>query len=95
MGCNPANATPVGSQPNGIQCGPCGEDGLPLAIIEGALDSTGSIAVDGMSIGGTSVDDVIKLDQYLINRKNRCSGGGGWLALGKVKAIPPNVASGE
>lgn len=91
MGCNPANAVPVGGIPDGQQCGPCDTAGLTEQQILDLMAEDQSITIDGQNVSGRSVRDLITLDQYLASKRVACSGGG-WGSLQVHRAVPPDSA---
>lgn len=89
-------ASPVGGYPDlPIDPASCDAEGVGLDTLEAALVNSGTMTVDGMTVSGPSVSDIMKMDQYLIGRKKRCTNASAWGLLGKAKVIPPNAASGE
>jgi len=79
-------AIPVGSFPEG----PGGGGNQPISddtLIE-LSGTASSITVDGMSVSERSVDELIKLDQYL---RGRNASTNAWGRIGRARAIPPSA----
>jgi hypothetical protein len=83
---NPQGGIPQGTFPDGPPSdSPPISDGTMIELVGTAQ----SITVDGQTTSERSVDELIKLDQYLRNRKANSNG---WGSIGRARAIPPSAS---